>query len=80
MIRPEKCGIVPAAAGAGGPSAWHGVVTARTFSGAHTEYQCQVGDQVVTVWAFGAPDPQLRESTEVEVAIPSESLRVVTDD
>lgn len=73
MVRPEKCRIVPVANGSGGHNAWRGVVTARTFSGSHTEYQCQLGDQVVTVWAFGAPDPQLRESTEVEVTIPSES-------
>lgn len=80
MIRPEKCRIIPAAAGTGDETAWHGVVMSRTFSGSHTEYQCQLGDQVVTVWAFGAPDPQLRELSEIEVSIPSEFLRVVTDD
>ncbi|WP_262107317.1 ABC transporter ATP-binding protein [Arthrobacter sp. Marseille-P9274] len=80
MVRPEKCRIVPAELGNGSPGSWRGVVMARTFSGAHTEYQCQLDDQSVTVWAFGAPDPQLRESAEVEVTIPSESLRVVSDD
>lgn len=80
MVRPEKCRIAPRPAGDGGTTAWHGFVTARTFSGSHTEYQCQLGDQLVTVWAFGAPDPALRESTEVEVTIPSDSLRVVSDD
>jgi len=80
MIRPEKCRIVPAAAGTGGQAAWRGVVAARTFSGAHTEYQCQLDGRTVTAWAFGVPDPQLRETAEVEVTIPAESLRVVSDD
>lgn len=80
MVRPEKCSVVPAEKGTGGDDTWQGTVLSRTFSGAHTEYQCQVGEQVVTVWAFGVPDRALCESAAVEVTIPSEALRVVTDD
>lgn len=80
MIRPEKCRLVPAEAGTGHESAWQGTVTSRTFCGSHTEYQCRLGERFINVWAFGAPDPQLREGSAVEVCIPAEFLRVVADD
>lgn len=80
MVRPEKCTIAPIADGRDGPDAWRGTVVARTFSGAHTEYQCLLGDLSVTVWAFGVPDRALHEGAEVEVTIPADALRVVCDD
>lgn len=80
MVRPEKCRVVPGTRISGTDPSWGGVVTSRTFSGAHTEYQCQVGDQSVTVWAFGAPDSRLHESSEVQISFPTDVLRVVSDD
>ncbi|MGX7722660.1 ABC transporter ATP-binding protein [Rhodococcus sp. 5G237] len=79
MVRPEKCSIAPTGA-ADGNLSWRGVVVARTFSGAHTEYQCRIEDRSVTVWAFGVPDPALHESAEVDVTVPAEAFRVVADD
>lgn len=80
MVRPEKCLIAPAAQSTGSSSAWRGEVVSRTFSGAHTEYLCRLGDRTMTVWAFGIPDPALQESTEIDVVIPEDSIRMVTDD
>lgn len=82
MVRPEKCSLtrVESPADEANLAPWHGIVASRTFAGAHTEYEIQMRNQTMTVWAFGAPDPALRESSHVRVNVPDSAIRVVSDD